>query len=690
MLGLDSETTGLDFKHGTRPFIVTVCDEHGDQSCWEWDVNPLTRKPVIPDDEIEEIQSFIDSADCLVLQNAKFDVQALATIMPRGWEWDWSKVHDTLLAGHLLNSLQSHDLTTMVMVYLNLNVQPFEEKIKTACNEARRLARKKYPDWRIAKKGLEDMPSAKVTVWKYDMWLPRAVAMEEKYAEDHEWWTLCSEYANCDSASTLMLFQSQRELLKEKDLWEIYLERLKILPIVYQMEQTGVTLSRKRLDKLCKEYEAESKRAGQFCLSVAKSYGYKLDLPAGGRNNSLATFIFDVMKLEPYKKSPKTGAPSLDEEVMKYYAENLPPKSKDAKFIKQLAAKRKRDTSLTYMESYRRFWLPLEYPAENCKIAEFCHQSITCSDHCKHPKTEWYKLYPSLNPTGTATLRWSSSNPNEMNISAVEGFNLRYCFGPAPGREWWALDYNNLELRIPAYECGEEEMIRLFEKPDDPPFFGSYHLLVASILHPTLWKLCMDNDENFKDEFPAIYGHVKNGNFADQYGAMLKADGWGTADKAYGVRGGQAKVRKRLSKIALLSKRWIAFANKHGYVETLPDKDVRGSRGYPLYCSRSGWGGISPTIPLSYHVQGTACWVMMRAMIKVQAYLNQLNKKAPNYFMIMQVHDEILLDFPQKKDKGNLRKVEIVQKLMESIGDSIGVSLTCGVDYHAENWSESE
>ena len=578
------------------------------------------------------------------------------------------------------------------MVYLNLNVQPFEDKIEKACNDARRLARKKYPKWRIAKKGLADMPSIK-KLWKGDMWLPRAIAKAEKYPKDHEWWTLCSEYANVDSASTLLLFQRQRELLEEKDLWEIYLERLKILPIVYQMESKGVTLSRKRLDKLFTEYGAESKKAGRFCLSVAKSYGYELELPKSGNNKSLSTFVFDVMKLEPYKKSRKTGAPSLDQEVMKYYAQNLPPKSKDAKFIKQLAAKRQRDTALTYMKSYQRFWLPLQDMSLEDSECRWCGRTVRTHicGNCKGEQwDDTHIMYPSLNPTGTSTLRWSSSNPNEQNISSVEGFNLRYAFGPAPGREWWALDYNNLELRIPAYECGEEEMIRLFEKPDDPPFFGSYHLLVASILHPEKWKQCLKEGVGFKDEFPTTYGRVKNGNFADQYGAMLKADGWGTADKAYGVRGGQAMVRKKLSKIALLSKRVIAFANKHGYVETLPDKDVGGSRGYPLYCSRNGWGGISPTIPLSYHVQGTACWIIMRAMIKVQAYLNQLNRKIPNYFMIMQIHDELLLDFPQKKDKGNLPKVKRVQKLMESIGDSVRVPLTCGIDFHKSNWSESE
>ena len=54
--------------------------------------------------------------------------------------------------------------------------------------------------------------------------------------------------------------------------------------------------------------------------------------------------------------------------------------------------------------------------------------------------SNWRKLHTSLNMCGTDTLRWSSNNPNSQNISKKEGFNLRYAFGPAPGREWWSLD----------------------------------------------------------------------------------------------------------------------------------------------------------------------------------------------------------------------------------------------------------
>ena len=661
MISLDTETTGLDLRHGAKPYLVTICNDQGENTWWEWDVDPLTREPAIPNGDLEAIQGAVDAADKIVLQNPKFDVAALQTVFNGGLRWDWGKVRDTLLAGHLLASNEPHDLTTMTLVYLGFNSGPFEERIKKASEEARKLAKKEFPDWRIARKGLPEMPSAKEKVWKFDMWLPRAILAEG--GGKKEWADLVAEYANNDSLTTIILYKEMRKRLKKRKLWDIYLDRLEILPVVYRMEKNGVTINKHRLREKQQEYTEESKKCSEVCLDIAAKYDYPLVLPKSGNNKSLTTFIFDHLELDPVKRSKKTGKPSLDKEVMQTYLDNLPKKSDDRKFIQSLCDKRKRDTALNYMEGYERFWLPVP---------------------TKHKRVDGFRLFPSLNPTGTDTLRWSSNNPNEQNISKKTGFNLRYSFGPIDGREWWALDYDNLELRIPAYEADEREMIRLFERPDEAPFFGSYHLLVCSILHPTKWNACLQENVSFKKKFPELYGKTKNGNFANQYGAILMDDGWGTADKAYGVRYGQAKVQKRLSKIAKLNNRMIKQSKKLGYVETVPDLEVDPTKGYPLLCGRNRWGGILATVPLNYHVQGTACWIMCRAMVKVQKYLDTIG---PEYKMIMNVHDEIVLDFPKGK-KRNLPKVRRIKHIMESVGDCVGIPLTCGIDYHPNNWSE--
>ncbi len=707
MLSLDCETTGLDLRHGAKPYLVTVCDEDGEQQWWEWDVDPLTREPSVPDCDLVEIQEAIDDADSLVLQNPKFDAAALQTVFGGELRWNWSKSYCTLLAGHLLDSSSRHDLTSMALMYLDVDVRLYEDAIEQATKEARNLARKKYPDWRIAKKGLPEMPSAKEAVWKIDMWLPRAIAKEEGYPwggtlqqprhpevkEQHLWWTVCANYANSDSETTLALFLRQRELLKERNLWWIYQERLKLPSIVYAMEKRGVTISHSRLVKKRKEYRSETERAGRICVNIAKGYGYDLQLPKGASNNSLKNFVFgedvvdeetgEVVDVKTYldlpvvKSSKKTGAPALDKEVMEEYEASLPRNSKQLSFVRALASKRKRDTALAYMDSYEKFWVPLP------------------------DSDDWFRLHSSLNPTGSHTLRFSSSNPNQQQVSKLEETNLRYCFGPAPGREWWSLDAKNIELRIPAYVAGETEQIALFEKPDEPPYFGSNHLLVFSILHPDKWD--HDDPEGLlkaKKKYEATwYQWVKNGNFAVQYGAIEKS---GTADRAYHVPGAQQRIQGRFKKVKVLNEKMIAHAEKYGYVETMPDKTVDPDRGYPLVCPRSPWGShrIEPTKPLNYWSQGTAMQWMTKAMVRCQEYLDGLNAKpeSKGYYMVIQAHDELVFDFPKSKvhpskDTGKFRRSNLwvirkLQKLMEQGGDDIGIPTPVSVEYHADTWSE--
>ena len=45
MLALDCETTGLDLRHGAKPFFVSICNVSGYQEWYEWDVDAITRDP---------------------------------------------------------------------------------------------------------------------------------------------------------------------------------------------------------------------------------------------------------------------------------------------------------------------------------------------------------------------------------------------------------------------------------------------------------------------------------------------------------------------------------------------------------------------------------------------------------------------------------------------------------------------
>lgn len=676
---LDTETSGLDLRHGALPFLVTMCGECQDPLYWEWDVDPFTRKPIIPSGDLDEIQEQIDEADELVIQNSKFDMPFLKELYKKNGKrlrWDWSKVKDTLISGHLLASNAPHDLTTMALVYLGVNIRPYEDALEEIVKDARTLARskhfiEKHGQWRIAKEGLPDMPSAKKETWKFDMWLPRAIAKAEGYLDDHPWWTACSNYANHDSLVTLPLDEVHQQKIREKGLVEIYETRMAVIPVVVETEEIGVPVYEDHIDVLCQDYEEVVETCRKKCVNL--SGGEIETLPVNGASNALRHVLFDVFKLETSVKT-KSGGDSTNKAALDAWLDELPSNSKARRFILQLRGYRQRKTAISYMQSYRRFGVKTK---EKGRII----------------------IYPSLNPTGTDTLRWSSSNPNEQNISkqgmpcincrgvgceicddlGEDKRTIRYCFGPLPGREWWSMDYENIELRIPAYESGEEVMIELFEKPDEPPYFGSYHLLNASIVYPEIFWPLAEEKGAFKKKYAATYYQWdKNGGFAIQYGCQEKK-----ADATFKRKGAFKAIKEKMPKVTKLNDHYVAMANKHGFVETLPDRSINSKRGYPIYCSRTKWGCVKPTVPLNYHVQSTAMWCTMKAMIRCHEFL----KKHPGCNIVLQVHDEIVFDLPARGKK-NLPIVNELKRLMEMSGEDIGIPLKVSCSYHPHNWSE--
>ncbi len=294
----------------------------------------------------------------------------------------------------------------------------------------------------------------------------------------------------------------------------------------------------------------------------------------------------------------------------------------------------------------------------------------------------------------------------DCNGKGGKSLNLRYCFGPAPGWEWWSLDAKNIERRIPAYEAGETEIISLFERPDDPPYFGSEHALAAHVLYPELFESCRNEKRQidgrvFKKQFAATYYQwTKNTNFALQYGCQEKK-----ADATAHQVGAYRKLKARFSKQEALNQFHIRHAEKYGYVETMPDKTVDPKRGYPLLCTRTEYGKILPTVPLAYHVSGTAMQWTAKAMVRVEAQLDEWRLKGFDAWIAMQVHDELVICMPRRgdavadakreKESGGLRlpssnlwRVRKLQRLMAQGGEDIGLPTPVGAELHLDNWAE--
>jgi DNA polymerase I-like protein with 3'-5' exonuclease and polymerase domains len=595
--------------------------------------------------------------------------------------------------------------------------------------------------WRLAKEGLPEMPSIDKEAWRADYWLPRALAkhlwesslesvrLDKRKARrsstweyrppgtdggddpGHPWWTIAQRYADGDSEANLPLWLVHKREIERRELWAIYRERIKLLPVAFEMEERGATLSEAETETLIDEYSAEVEASQAECLEIARRMNFDLDLPAGASpNDSLREFFWGSVRLTcprcgterkhkqwqdgpldesdgqttcqkclKRKREPAAvrcsvnrnrclglevqfndGAPTLNKEAMAHYEAVLEP-GPALDFVKTLSGVRSRQTAATYARSYRSYWLPV-------------------GDHLPG----WHRLHGSFNPTATAHLRWSSSNPNMQNISKKEDFTLRRCFGPSPDREWWSMDGKNLELRIPAYEAGETELVWVFDHPDDPPYFGSYHLVVFDALHPELFK---QHGKAVKDLFESTwYQWVKNMNFAIIYGCQkVKADATAHVAGAYDM------VARRFPKIAALAEKYKRTAERLGRVETIPDRRVDAGKGYPILAGRTDDGRISPTTPLNYHVSGTAMQWTNRAMVETDQQLKEWQGEGWDGFMTLQVHDELVFDMPRgigaEPWKTNLPRARRLKQLMEDGGAGIGVPTPVSMEWHDVSWA---
>jgi len=199
-------------------------------------------------------------------------------------------------------------------------------------------------------------------------------------------------------------------------------------------------------------------------------------------------------------------------------------------------------------------------------------------------------------------------------------------------------------MRRWTYLVGNQELIDVFEKG------GSVHLLIASIIHPEMWKLYPG--EKFKKEYAATwYQWVKNGNFSIIYGATRNK-----ADLTYKCPGAYDLIARRFPEVPefttnCIQEVWNNFAWYHA-----PFVEVDG--GYRL------------EVPLddifkavNYKIQGGAGWMMIEAMIEISSCPEYLNSGAQ---IINQVHDSLTIELPRKALSQKV--VEGIREAMEAPG----------------------
>lgn len=619
IMSLDTETTGLSFWHGCRPFFVSIATDEDKTCYWQWDVSPKTRridkrqvKICIP-----EILEYLKRADKIIFHNTKFDVRALETI---GIDFlpFWDKVEDTLVASHVINSGELHGLKPLAESYLGISSDD-EKAIKKQVLKARRQGNDL--GWRIAKAGDVFFPGVgkDTTISMADCWLPTAVAKHFGYPSDHPYFTSIKEYGVLDAVRTIALWFVFEEGMRRMGTYELYKIRKRTLQITYEMETYGVTVSQKLLNAEYKKRAKVVDRTKRKCQIIAPNVS--LSSP-----KQLRELLFDRWQL-PSIKTTKGGEWSTNNESL--LAVQIEAEGRQREFLDNLMEHRQNIKALEYLTSYKTFGI-----------------------------LKWlrYFIHSNYNVTGTRTTRFSSSMPNMQNVGKKSEMNLRAVFGPSAGREWYAIDYENIELRIFAYACGDEKLIGAFKRGE------SVHLLVAAAVYPALLDTLGPDAFKKTEE----YKQCKSGTFSMIYGASKDV-----VNSTYGVRDAHSRIVAMFPLISVFIKDIARQAKLDGYVTTLG--------GYPLRVASN-----EPHKACNYFVQGSAGWLMLRALIDVYDYL----KKYDSHYVIAPIHDELLFDFPKKKS--NIPRIRRVARIMREAGKYIEMDIPVSIERIQTVWSEGE
>ncbi|MFW2422381.1 MAG: DNA polymerase I [Porticoccaceae bacterium] len=244
-----------------------------------------------------------------------------------------------------------------------------------------------------------------------------------------------------------------------------------------------------------------------------------------------------------------------------------------------------------------------------------------------NPKTG--RLHTSYHQAGTATGRLSSSDPNLQNIPVrtAEGRRVRQAFVAAPGSVLLAADYSQIELRIMAELSGDEGLRNAFAQGLD------IHSATAA--------------EVFAVELEEVTTDMRRSAKAINFGLIYGMSAFGLARQLQiGRKQAQEYIDLYFQRYpgvqAFMQNTRVNAADK-GYVETL-----FGRRLYlPEINDRNAMRRqAAERTAINAPLQGSAADLIKIAMIRVDAWLaeQKLNSK-----MIMQVHDELVLEVPESE-----------------------------------------
>ena len=396
-----------------------------------------------------------------------------------------------------------------------------------------------------------------------------------------------SEYAAEDADVTLRVRDALAPQIDASDkLGFVYRHiELPVAEILFRMERTGVLIDRTLL-------AAQSGELGRKMLELEQRAYQEAGQPFNlGSPKQIGDILFTQKGLPVVKKTP-SGAPSTDEETLEQLALDHPI----ARAILDYRGMAKLKS--TYTDK-----LP---------------QMID-------PRTG--RVHTSYSQATAVTGRLASSDPNLQNIPArtAEGRRIREAFIAPPGHVLVSADYSQIELRIMAHLSDDAGLLKAFAEDRD-----IHTATAAEVFGVPLDDVSADQRRMAKViNFGLIYGMSAFG-LASQLN-LERAAAQTYIDRYFARYPGVADYMQRTRETA----------RSQGYVETvfgrrlyLPEINAKNP------ARRQGAERAAINAPM----QGTAADLIKLAMIAVQ---NHLDSQGMQTKLIMQVHDELILEVPE-------------------------------------------
>lgn len=392
-------------------------------------------------------------------------------------------------------------------------------------------------------------------------------------------------YAAEDADFTFQLWNFLSERFKDERRQKLFEMEMQLLPILANMELSGIHLDGKSLEKYNIELTSGIENIEN---EIYKEVGHPFNIASP---KQLQTVLFEERKLKPEKKT-KTGY-STDTSVLEELAhyDSVPKMILEYRELSKLQS--------TYVET-----LP--------KMTD---------------KNE--RIHTDFVQTGTATGRLSCREPNLQNIPVRNeaGRRIRSAFTAPEGKILISADYAQIELVVLAHLSGDKNMCKAFTEGTD------VHKSTAALIFGV----------SPEDVTPEMRRTAKTINFGVIYGmsAFRLANDLGISR----TQASQfiSNYDKHYEGITNFKSQTISNAETNGYVETIlgrrrPILNINSKN----KVEKSGAERMAINTP----VQGSAADIVKKAMIDVNAALEKINNGAK---LLLQVHDELILECPDNE-----------------------------------------